>query len=418
MRSPNWLESELMIALDLYLNKDLNWFNRMSDSTFEIVALSEILNSLDLHKEKPNNFRSTGSIRMKLANFMSLDDRYGKKSLSNAGGMDKKIWNEYCKNPQELHNECIQIINNHLIKKNDIITEYLNGMPLNDQYVIEKDFSKFSASLNRTLSYFEKVANENPENVYSTNVINSCKKIRKTLEWTKGVNEIVFQYDIEYKEHAGINLKPVKNRKQKRKSEKDQEINTTEEKIGKYIQRSFLELVEQDKVTEEIIEKLKTHKYSKDFFGIKPSFLIEIDENNNIKEQITDENGYVRYWTKPVEIHGRKYCICKEWFENQRERYQRWFNTVNIPLFYMLKPKELKRILEYLKENDSKKVNITKQEIIKEFPTETTEEVLKILVEKGVLSSFQGSSREFVIDDYDALYRMLNNPSDYAGGKQ
>ena len=78
MRSPNWHECEVMLALDLYLNKDLKWINRMSDSTFEIIALSKILNALDFYSEKPDNFRSTGSIRMKLANFMALDEHYDK----------------------------------------------------------------------------------------------------------------------------------------------------------------------------------------------------------------------------------------------------------------------------------------------------------------------------------------------------
>ena len=81
----------------------------------------------------------------------------------------------------------------------------------------------------------------------------------------------------------------------------------------------------------------------------------------------------------------------------------------------MLKPNELRKILEYLKENDSKKVNITRQEIITAFPKETTGEVLDTLIDMGVLSPFQGSARELVIDDYDALYRMIKTPRDYSG---
>ena len=62
MRSPNWHECEVMLALDLYLSRDLQWINRISDSMFEIIALSQILNALDFYDEKPDNFRSTGSI--------------------------------------------------------------------------------------------------------------------------------------------------------------------------------------------------------------------------------------------------------------------------------------------------------------------------------------------------------------------
>ena len=48
---------------------------------------------------------------------------------------------------------------------------------------------------------------------------------------------------------------------------------------------------------------------------------------------------------------------------------------------------------------------------------QTIQEVINILIEKGVLVRFQGSAREFVIDDYDALYRMLRTPEDYSGEK-
>ena len=107
MRSPNWLEEEVMLALDLYVHRDLSWINKMSDSTYEIIALSKLLNGLNLHSEKPTNFRSTGSIRMKLANFMSLDDRYTRKSLGNVGGLDKKVWEKYKNDYSSLHEKCI-----------------------------------------------------------------------------------------------------------------------------------------------------------------------------------------------------------------------------------------------------------------------------------------------------------------------
>ena len=102
MRSPNWHECEVMLALDLYLNKDLKWINRMSDSTFEIIALSKILNALDFYSEKPDNFRSTGSIRMKLANFMALDEHYDKNSLDNVGALDKSTWKKYSKQNRQI----------------------------------------------------------------------------------------------------------------------------------------------------------------------------------------------------------------------------------------------------------------------------------------------------------------------------
>ena len=406
MRSPNWLEEEVMLALDLYVHRNLSWINKMSDTTFEIIALSKLLNGLNFHSNKPENFRSTGSIRMKIANFMSLDDKYLMKSLGNVGGLDRRVWEKYKNDPVSLHEECIQIISEHLLIRDDILNKYIKDMQLDEVSVhVDMDFTKYAESLKRTLTYYEKLAEKNTENKYAKKVIETCKIIYKSLDWIIDSDEVILD---NYKEHAGINLKPIEKKKIKKGKQ-------TEEKIGKLIKRTFAELIELDKLSEEMVSNLSQHKYCRDQFGIKHTFLIEIDEHQDFRKQLMDENGYVRYWVNPVLIRERKYCICKEWYENQRERYLRWLSTVNVPPFYMLNANELKKILEYLKENDSKKTCITKQEFVKEFPIETIEEVINILIEKGVLAKFQGSAREFVVDDYDALFRMLKKPEDYSG---
>lgn len=409
MRSPNWIEEEVMLALDLYLNKDLAWINKMSDLTFEIIAMSKLLNGLDFYISKPKNFRSTGSIRMKLANFMALDERYSGKSLGNIGSLDKKVWEKYKNDSITLHEECLQIINKHLMVRDSDINKYINDMRLDNTTIhIDNDFAKFAKSLKKILLDYKKLAEMNKKNEVAKRIVESCEKMYKSLEWVKDGDEVILEYD--YKEHAGINLKPVKNLKTKSKI-----IDSSEEKIGKMVRRTFLELIEQDRISDEIICKLLNKKYSHDQFGIKNTFLIEIDEQREFREQLMDENGYIRYWTSPVIIHEKKYCVCKEWYENQREKYLRWLSSINVSPFYMLKAKQLEKILKYLKDNDSKKMCITKQDIINSFPIETIDEVINILIKKGVLVQFQGNSREFVIDDYDTLFKMLKKPEEYSG---
>ena len=63
----------------------------------------------------------------------------------------------------------------------------------------------------------------------------------------------------------------------------------------------------------------------------------------------------------------------------------------------------------------SAEYRIRVQEIMDTFPIETIQEVINILIDRGVLVHFQGSAREFVIDDYDVLYRMMRKPEDYSG---
>ncbi len=415
MRSPNWNECEVMLALDLYVNRNISWLNKMSDATFEIVALSKLLNSLDFYDEKPENFRSTGSIRMKLANFMELDNTYQKKSLGNVGNLDRRIWNEYADKHDELHRCCKKIISEHLKNSSSEIDEYIEKLNLYNGAgfgTYGGDFVKFARSLMRTASYYAELAKKNNDLDYSSQVLETSNNIIELLKWTENYDELVFGLD-EYKEHAGVNLRPInKNNKKEHLGEQN------ELPIGKYVRSSFWKLVELDKLSNQDVEKLLSHKFSKEQFGIKPTFLIKINDENKIKEQITDENGYVRYWTSPIDIHGSKYCVCKEWFDNQRERYTKWLETVDIHPFYMIGQEELRKILKFIKEKDSEKVSITRKEITEEFPIEAIEEVIRVLLERGILVSFQGSRKEFVIDDYDALFMMMENASEYAGGSR
>lgn len=414
MRSPNWHEGELKLALDLYLSKDLNWLSRMSDTTFEIIAFSKLLNRLDFYDEKPDNFRSTGSIRMKLANFMALDDRYKMNSLGNVANLDKSIWKKYSGQPEVLHAECVEIIQTHLTQSETDVSRYIELMKLNVSDSYDPDFSKFSRMLKCALKYYGMLASQNPNMEYAAKVQEWCKKTEGELTWVEEVKApIIFESDVCYKEHGGINLVPIRKRKQKN-DKVGQNENDDEEKIGKLVQRTFAELVGQDKLSDEMITKLLDKKYSKDTFGLKPAFLVQVSDDRTLKEQVCDENGYVRYWTKILSIHGNTYCVTKEWYPNQRERYLRWLKSVNVKPFFMVKVTELKAILQLIQEIDNKKVSFTKKEITEAFPLVEIEEVVSLLIEMGILSGFQGSTRELVIDDYDALFRILKNPTDYA----
>ena len=412
MRSPNWHECEVMLALDLYLSRDLQWINRISDSTFEIIALSQILNALDFYDEKPDNFRSTGSIRMKLANFMALDERYKKNSLDNVGSLDKSTWQKYAPNRNDLHTACINILCNHLITHTENIDRYIQMMGLGESTRYEQNFTSYVKQMRRALAYYSKLAEGNPNGFHSNDVIEWCKKVDESSKWIDEINEeIDFTASI-YKKHAGINMVPIKDKKVKKISSSD---TNDIEKIGKLIRRTFKNLVEQDKLSEEMIDNLSEDKYSQDILGLKLPFLREIDKTKNLRGQLVDENGYVRYWTRPFEIHGVDYCVSKEWYENQRTRYLRWLSFVDIKPFYMIKKEKFQEILSFIKKLDSKKVSFTKKELLSEFPKEVEiEKVISILIQKGVLAGFQGSTKELVIDDYDVLFRMLNNPQDYA----
>lgn len=113
-RNPNWKEEELILALELYISKGLEWLGRISDTTEEVVTLSLILKGLDFFDVPQNsNFRSVGSVRMKLGNLKMYDPEYAGGTLANTGKMDKEIWNKYSGDIQKLHSLSLKVIREH-----------------------------------------------------------------------------------------------------------------------------------------------------------------------------------------------------------------------------------------------------------------------------------------------------------------
>ena len=87
--------------------------------------------------------------------------------------------------------------------------------------------------------------------------------------------------------------------------------------------------------------------------------------------------------------------------------------SVNIKPFYMIKSSKLLDVLAYIQKADEQKISFTKNELYATFPNVEIEAVVSVLLEKGILSGFQGSTKELVVDDYDAFFKIVNNPRDY-----
>jgi hypothetical protein len=72
LRNPNWARDEIILALDLYFR--VNPLTT-SKSHPEIVALSELLNKLPIHSDRPDieKFRNQNGVYMKMCNILRLD---------------------------------------------------------------------------------------------------------------------------------------------------------------------------------------------------------------------------------------------------------------------------------------------------------------------------------------------------------
>lgn len=391
MKSPKWNDDELKLALELYLSHDLKWLSKISDATPEIIALSEILNGLDYAQNiSVEKYRSTGSIRMKLANFKSLDERYGKSSLSNGSLGDKSIWTDYSKKYEELRKDCISILEKHYVGAfSPRVSEYIgrvkeNSLPSSD----EREISNLISAAYELLNEIKK-----------RDEIGKEEKLKRLCsDFTLYVDEHRYLVEKEeYIEHGGINQVPV-----------NEPI-----KIGRHVREVIESLIEQKKISPMDILNFTSETWSRSTFHIGYPLMMEIHDENELDSILEDENGYTRYWKKVYLINGKKYAICKEWYENNRVHFDRWYESFDSDGFSM-PLQTFKRVLTYMKKIDSREVCIKVEELEKTFPEiEDWPRTIDRMVSLGMLTGFQGSDRELVIDDYDVFFDALNNPGKY-----
>ena len=392
-----WLDEEICLALELYLRKGKSkWINTINDETKEIIVLSKLLKGMDfaLNSNEPS-YRSTGSIRLKLANLTSIDPDYKHAGMGNASKGDKKIWKRYEGRYNELALVCKTVISEHYCGRFDSdIKEYVLSIG-NIRDVSSEDFYDYCDEVKENIIRIRKnlIVNENSLETQKA-VDDSYRLIRFLNEMIGGKDNTKEQFII----HAGVNMLPVGS---------DREKNLVTTKIGKHVRDTFFELIEHNKISEQMITQLLDADYSKRTFRINHPFLVKIDTSKNIFDQMRDENKYIRYYTKTVEINNSTYGLCKEWFERQRKYYDSWLNTIDDKST----PSRKIQLLKYLLEKDREKTFIDINAITKEFSDiQAIDLVLDELIEMKVLCFFNGDKKKVYVEDYEQLYNLVNNP--------
>ncbi len=381
-KSPNWCSEELMLALELYLSKDLEWLAKISDITPEIGTLSYILQNLDFYPNpKPDNYRSVGSVRMKLANYKSLDPRYGKSALSNIGQTDRIIWQKYFTSYDELARLCSDIIRNHFTGfYSSDVNNYIDR--LSRAHNKDKGFAQKCNEVNDYMSDFYDMC----LNLGEKEVANACKSFQKVL--VSRVN-----LDGEYKEHAGINQERV----------------GCELKIGRFVKEQMERLIFDGRISDEMFVLLSSKEDCRRIFHIGHPLIKEINPSKAIRPQLRDKNGYLRYWKDLYKVNNHAFVLCKEWYESNRRYFLDWLSTVygedNI------KKNTIIDILKFIQVTDTKEISVSVVDIKKQFADyEDIDELIDRLINTGALSPYQGSLRDLTIDDYDVFYNLLRNP--------
>tara|TARA_A100001011_G_scaffold210187_1_gene218454 strand:- start:58 stop:798 length:741 start_codon:yes stop_codon:yes gene_type:complete len=94
MRNPKWHRDEVILALDLYYNLESG---QMNSNNPEVIKLSELLNRLPIHINRPDQekFRNANGVNLKLGNFKYYDPDYTGEGLKGGSKLDKAVLNEF-----------------------------------------------------------------------------------------------------------------------------------------------------------------------------------------------------------------------------------------------------------------------------------------------------------------------------------
>lgn len=124
-RNPVWNRDELILALDLYFKYNPNNINSKHK---EVIRLSEILNSLPIHEDKPNleKFRNPNGVYMKMCNFLRFDPNYKGVGLKGGGKLEEVVWNEFYNDKQRL-NDIAQCIKTSIRNNKEVVTNPINN---------------------------------------------------------------------------------------------------------------------------------------------------------------------------------------------------------------------------------------------------------------------------------------------------
>lgn len=107
-RNPPWQRDELILALDLYFRHPPNSIGKTHS---EVVALSDLLNTLPIHTSRPDaeRFRNPNGVYMKMCNFLRFDPSYQGKGLQRGNRLEREVWETFA-NDRPLLNQIANAI--------------------------------------------------------------------------------------------------------------------------------------------------------------------------------------------------------------------------------------------------------------------------------------------------------------------
>ena len=98
-------------------------------------------------------------------------------------------------------------------------------------------------------------------------------------------------------------------------------------KPAQAIKQRFTQLVNDGKITEEILKILTDKELTAQAFKVRYAFLKEFDSTVPIKE-LTYINGSPRYYSKPITLNDKEYLMCNDLYAKTVEKFMEWSNTL------------------------------------------------------------------------------------------
>ncbi len=183
----------------------------------------------------------------------------------------------------------------------------------------------------KEIENFEKLKNDLFSSGIYSNKLTDFLKAELSKEYGAKIIEKIFKI-LEVKIENKNKIVEVENYSRVRRKNKEyistneyRMLNNTSGKlpIGKFVRRTFFELVKEKKIDNNEVEKMQRHDYSKATFDIQFPFLAK--ENSRYYER-------ARYYKSPYHINGEIYFLCSQWYEvpanNDRPYYEEWLRKI------------------------------------------------------------------------------------------
>jgi hypothetical protein len=149
----------------------------------------------------------------------------------------------------------------------------------------------------------------------------NCEELHRMMHKSQKLSDTIKITIAKGLGQSSFEKKKTTNIKQKNKTNIDR---ISEKKEGVIAQTVLKEILESNKIPNTKIQLLQTKAYSKETFNLNFPLLKEINYTNDVDQQKKDLKGRNRYYKSPIKVNGKKYLLCSQWYDYNRQYLLNW----------------------------------------------------------------------------------------------